>query len=84
VLKYEPDNTERLFLSLHSCFGGDLQEVLDDLLPLLEKGRTFKEAYELIVNTHGFERSFEWRFKRRHKVEGMLLTLALADNTLAI
>lgn len=57
--RYEPDSTARLFLNLHSYFGGDLQKVLDELLPMLESGRTFNEAYELIVNTHGFERSFE-------------------------
>jgi hypothetical protein len=46
-------------LNLHSYFGGDLQKVLDELLPLMESGRTFREAYELIVNINGFERSFE-------------------------
>ncbi|MGA2642693.1 MAG: hypothetical protein ABSG21_17525 [Spirochaetia bacterium] len=57
--RYEPDSTARLFLNLHSYFGGDLQKVLDELLPLMESGRTFREAYELIVNINGFERSFE-------------------------
>ena len=36
-----------------------MQKVLDELLPMLENGRTFRDAYELIVNAHGFERSFE-------------------------
>jgi len=59
VLKYEPDSTTRLLLNLCRYFGGDLQKVLDELLPMLENGRTFNEAYEVIVNTHGLERSFE-------------------------
>jgi hypothetical protein len=56
--KYKRDSTARLFLNLYSYFDEDLQKVLDELLPLMENRRTFKEAYELIVNTHGFERSF--------------------------
>ncbi|MGA2548274.1 MAG: hypothetical protein ABSF43_17140 [Rectinemataceae bacterium] len=52
--KYEPDSTARLFLNLYSYFDEDLQKVLDELLPLMERGRTFKDAYELIVNTQGF------------------------------
>jgi hypothetical protein len=56
--KYEPDSTARLFLNLYSYFDEDIQKVLDELLPLLENERNFKDAYELIVNTYGFERTF--------------------------
>ena len=57
--KYKPDSTARLFLNLYSYFHEDLQIVLDELLSQIEEGRTFREAYEFIVNTHGFERSYE-------------------------
>jgi len=52
---YLPDSTASLFINLCSYFEGDLQKVLDELLPLLEKGRDFKDAYQYIVNSHSFE-----------------------------
>jgi hypothetical protein len=46
--KYMPNSTARLFLNLYSYFDDDLQKALDELLPLMASGRTFKDAYELI------------------------------------
>jgi hypothetical protein len=49
---------EPVFRLLVSYFGGDRIRTIEEVVPLIEEGRTLKDACEVVIASGGFEVSF--------------------------
>jgi len=49
---------EPVFRLLKSYFNGDRALAIAEVSPIMEGGRSLKEACEIVIASHGFERSF--------------------------
>ena len=56
---YKEFDDEPLFVLLCSYFNNDRERAAREVLPLIDEGHSLKDACDIVINSHGFERSFD-------------------------